>query len=119
MRARRSPFPCTSSSSRSTCRSSWIRSEVSTRAEGPAMWRIPYVNLAAPFAAEKSELMARIERVLATGMHIGGSEVEALEQEISAYVGTRHGVELKSGTDWLNFARGGAGIGPWRERAPP
>jgi dTDP-4-amino-4,6-dideoxygalactose transaminase len=83
------------------------------------MWRIPYVNLSAQFAAEKAELMARIEAVLASGMHIGGPEVDALEQEISAYLGTRHTVALNSGTDALIFAMVAAGIGPGDEVITP
>ena len=63
------------------------------------MWRIPYVNLGAQFAEEKAELMPRIEAVLATGMHVGGPEVEALEREIADYVGTRScgGAQLRHG----------------------
>jgi dTDP-4-amino-4,6-dideoxygalactose transaminase len=83
------------------------------------MWRIPYINLSAQFAEEKAELMARIEAVLASGMHIGGPEVDALEQEISAYIGTRHTVALNSGTDALIFAMVAAGIGPGDEVITP
>ena len=68
------------------------------------MWRIPYVNLGAQFGEEKAELMPRIEAVLASGMHVGGPEIEALERETAAYVGTRHAVALNSGTDALIFA---------------
>jgi len=75
-----------------------------------AAWQIPYVNLGAQFVAEKAELMPRIEAVLASGMHVGGAEVELLEQEIAAYVGTRHAVALNSGTDALIFAIIAAGI---------
>ena len=75
------------------------------------MWRIPYVNLGAQFAEEKAELMPRIEAVLATGMHVGGPEIEALEREIADYVGTRHAVTLNSGTDALIFGMIAAGIG--------
>jgi dTDP-4-amino-4,6-dideoxygalactose transaminase len=82
-------------------------------------WRIPYVNLGAQFAEEKAELMPRLEAVLATGMHVGGPEVEALEREIAAYVGTRHAVTLNSGTDALTFGLIGAGIGPGDEVITP
>lgn len=83
------------------------------------MWRIPYVNLGAQFAEEKAELMPRIEAVLASGMHVGGPEVEALERETAAYVGTRHAVALNSGTDALIFAMVAAGIGPGDEVITP
>ena len=73
-------------------------------------WHIPYVNLGAQFLAEKSELMPRIEAVLASGMHVGGAEVEELEREVAAYVGTRHAVALNSGTDALIFAIMAVGV---------
>ena len=83
------------------------------------MWRVPYVNLGAQFAEEKAELMPRIEAVLATGMHVGGPEIEALEGEIAAYVGTRHAVTLNSGTDALMLGLLGAGLGPGDEVITP
>src|SRR5436189_5764602 len=87
--------------------------------EVTTVWRVPYVNLGAQFAEEKAELMPRIEAVLATGMHVGGPEIEALEREIAAYVGTRHAVALNSGTDALIFAIMGAGLGPGDEVITP
>jgi dTDP-4-amino-4,6-dideoxygalactose transaminase len=83
------------------------------------VWRIPYVNLAAQFAEEKAELMPRIEAVIETGMHVGGPEIEALECEIAAYVGTRYAVALNSGTDALVFGMIGAGIGAGDEVITP
>src|SRR5437660_12643377 len=82
-------------------------------------WQIPYVNLGAQFLAEKAELMPRIEAVLASGMHVGGPEIEALERETAAYVGTRHAVALNSGTDALIFAMVAVGIGPGDEVITP
>jgi dTDP-4-amino-4,6-dideoxygalactose transaminase len=83
------------------------------------VWRIPYVNLGAQFAEEKAELMPLLEAVLATGMHVGGPEIEALEREIAAYVGTRHAISLNSGTDALIFGLVGAGVGPGDEVISP
>jgi dTDP-4-amino-4,6-dideoxygalactose transaminase len=83
------------------------------------VWRIPYVNLGAQFAEEKAELMPRIEAVLLTGMHVGGPEIDALEGEIAAYIGTRHAVALSSGTDALVFGLMAAGIGPGDEVITP
>jgi dTDP-4-amino-4,6-dideoxygalactose transaminase len=90
-----------------------------TEPEVIEVWRIPYVNLGAQFAEEKAELMRRIEAVLATGMHVGGPEVEALEREIADYVGTRHAVTLNSGTDALIFGMIAAGIVPGDEVITP
>jgi dTDP-4-amino-4,6-dideoxygalactose transaminase len=83
------------------------------------VWRIPYVDLGAQFAEERAELMPRIEAVLASGMHVGGPEIEALEGEIAAYVGTRHAVAVNSGTDALLFGMIGTGIGPGDEVITP
>ena len=84
-----------------------------------AAWHIPYVNLGAQFVAEKAELMPRIEAVLASGMHIGGAEVEALEAELAAYIGTRHAVALNSGTDALMLSVMALGIEPGQEVITP
>jgi len=83
------------------------------------MWRIPYVNLARQYEEEKAELLPLIDSVLASGMHIGGVEVEKLEQELAAYVGTRHAVTLNSGTDALILGMVAAGIGPGQEVITP
>jgi dTDP-4-amino-4,6-dideoxygalactose transaminase len=90
-----------------------------TKPEVIEVWRIPYVNLGAQFAEEKAALMPRIEAVLATGMHVGGPEIEALEDEIAEYVGTCHAVALNSGTDALIFGMRAAGIGPGDEVITP
>jgi dTDP-4-amino-4,6-dideoxygalactose transaminase len=82
-------------------------------------WHIPYVNPGAQFVAEKAELMPRIEAVLASGMHVGGAEVEALEHEVAVYVGTRHAVALNSGTDALILATIATGIEPGDEVITP
>jgi dTDP-4-amino-4,6-dideoxygalactose transaminase len=83
------------------------------------MRRIPYVNPGAQFAEERDELMPRIEAVLMGGMHIGGAEVEALESEIAAYVGTTHAVSVNSGLDAIAFGIKAAGIGPGDEVITP
>ena len=83
------------------------------------MWRIPYVNPGAQFVEERAELMPRIEAILASGMHVGGPEIEALEREIADYVGTRHAVALNSGTDALIFGMIAAGVGPGDEVISP
>jgi dTDP-4-amino-4,6-dideoxygalactose transaminase len=83
------------------------------------VWRIPYVNLGAQFVEERAELMPRIEAILASGMHVGGPEIEALEREIADYVGTRRAVALNSGTDALIFGMIAAGIGAGDEVITP
>jgi dTDP-4-amino-4,6-dideoxygalactose transaminase len=84
-----------------------------------AGWKIPYVNLGAQFAEEKGELMPRIEAAMLSGMHVGGPEIEALESEIAAYVGTKHAVTLNSGTDALIFGLIAADVKPGDEVITP
>jgi dTDP-4-amino-4,6-dideoxygalactose transaminase len=84
-----------------------------------AAWKIPYVNLGAQFAEEKAELIPRIEAAMLSGMHVGGPEIEALESEIAAYVGTKHAVTLNSGTDALIFGLIAAGVKPGDEVITP
>src|SRR5262249_6738312 len=116
---RRSLFRSTSTWRRTSLPTLSIPSPASTADEQMTAWQIPYVNLGAQFAAEKDELMRRIEAVLASGMHIGGAEVDALEAEIATYVGTRHAVALNSGTDALIFAVIAAGVEPGQEVITP
>lgn len=81
--------------------------------------RIPYVNPGAQFAEERDELMPRIEAVLMGGMHIGGAEVDALESEIAAYVGTTYAVTVNSGLDAIAFGIKALAIGPGDEVITP
>lgn len=80
---------------------------------------VSFVALAAQFAAERDELMPRIESVLASGMYIGGDEVDQLEEELAAYCGTKHAVALSSGTEALNLAMEVFGIGDGDEVITP
>jgi dTDP-4-amino-4,6-dideoxygalactose transaminase len=83
------------------------------------MWKVPYVNPGKQYVQEKQELLGCIDAVLAGGMHVGGAEVDALEQELAAYVGTRHAVALNSGTDALILGMIAAGISPGQEVITP
>ena len=79
------------------------------------MNRIPLLDLQIQYAAIRSEVREAIDRVCDSQHFILGSEVEALEQEVSAYCGARHGIGVSSGTDALLVALMGAGVGPGDE----
>lgn len=81
--------------------------------------RIPYVDLAAQFREERVDLLAVVERTLAGGGYIGGSEIEVLEQDLAKLCETREAVALNSGTDALIFALRALGIGPGDEVITP
>src|SRR5499427_10006421 len=119
MLIRRSRCLCISICRTTSFRLSSIASRNSIDLEVTEVWRIPYVNLGAQFVEERAELMPRIEAILASGMHVGGPEIEALEREIADYVGTRHAIALNSGTDALIFGMIAAGIGPGDEVITP
>lgn len=65
---------------------------------------IPLLDLKAQYAAIRAEIRAAIDRVADAQHFIGGPEVEALEQEVAAYVGCRFGIGVSSGTDALLVA---------------
>lgn len=58
------------------------------------------------------ELNAALQRVLRSGRFVMGPEVEALEQELAAYLGVGHAVALGSGTDALVIGLEALGVGP-------
>jgi dTDP-4-amino-4,6-dideoxygalactose transaminase len=76
---------------------------------------IPLCDLAAQYRTLAPELLAAVERVLASGQVILGSEVEALEREIAAYCGAGHAVGCASGSDALLLALRALDIGPGDE----
>jgi len=57
------------------------------------------------------EIKVAFERVLHSGVFIGGPEVAALEREFAAAVGAEHAVAVSSGTDALLAALMSIGIG--------
>lgn len=83
------------------------------------MEKIRFINLAAQFAEEREGLMSAIEEVLASGIHIGGPEVEKFEQEVADYLGVKHVVALNSGTDALSMGMKAAGVRPGDEVITP
>lgn len=76
---------------------------------------VPIIDLQSEYRLLKSEIDAAIGRVLDSGAFIGGSEVGALERELSEYLGVPHVVGVGSGTDALFIALRAVGIGPGDE----
>ena len=75
------------------------------------MTRIPYVNIAAQWESERSELLPLIEEVFASGYYIGGSIVEAFEKSAADLCETKHCIALNSGTDALVLGLVAMGVG--------
>ncbi len=74
--------------------------------------RIPMVDLTAQYRGIKEELDLKLSEILSSGHFILGPNVEALEDEIAAYIGVKHAVAVASGTDALHLALLAAGVGP-------
>lgn len=76
---------------------------------------IPFVDLKAQYHGIKAEIDAAVINILETSQFILGSEVAAFEEQFAAYVHSRHGIAVNSGTSALHLALLAAGIGPGDE----
>lgn len=65
---------------------------------------IPFTDLQSQYRALKSDIDARIQRVLDHGQYILGPEVRELEERLAALVSTRHCITVASGTEALLIA---------------
>jgi dTDP-4-amino-4,6-dideoxygalactose transaminase len=73
---------------------------------------IPFVDFKAQFAAIESEIRQALDEVLRSGWYILGSQLQAFEQEFSAYLGGPQVVGVASGTDAIQLALLALDIGP-------
>jgi len=72
---------------------------------------IPFVDLVTPHMELEGELISAVQRVLRSGMFIGGPVVEQFERDFAQFCDTKFCVGVSSGTDALRFALIAAGIG--------
>lgn len=68
-------------------------------------------NPAAQFHSHQTEIEAAIRRVLSGNRYILGPEVEALEQEFAAYIGTASAIGVANGTDAIELSLKALGLG--------
>ena len=80
-----------------------------------SMKSIPLLDLQAQYATIRGEIREAIDRVCDSQHFILGPEVEALEQEVSAFCQARHAIGVSSGTDALLIALMAIGVGPGDE----
>ena len=80
---------------------------------------IPLMDMVAQYQSIKDEIDRAISEVLEKGHFILGPNVAALEKEIAAYLGVKHGVGVASGTDALVLALRALDIGPGDEVIVP
>ena len=63
------------------------------------------------YLSYKDEIEAAIERVLSSGKYILDREVIKFEEELSKFIGVKHGIGVGSGTEALHVALEACGIG--------
>ncbi|OGK89900.1 MAG: hypothetical protein A2W08_16450 [Candidatus Rokubacteria bacterium RBG_16_73_20] len=80
---------------------------------------IPLIDLPRQHAAIREELLRAMARVVDSSQFVLGEEGRALEAELAALSGVRHGIGVASGTDALRLALGAAGVGPGDEVITP
>jgi dTDP-4-amino-4,6-dideoxygalactose transaminase len=80
---------------------------------------IPFIDLGAAYRELQSDIDAAVARSMASGWYIGGSEVEAFEQEFSAYTEAHYCAGLASGLDALHLALRAMDVRPGDEVIVP
>ena len=60
---------------------------------------VPFLDLITPHRELEDELVDAFRKALRAAAFIGGSEVEAFEQEFAQYCGTKYCVGVANGTD--------------------
>jgi len=73
---------------------------------------VPVLDLKAQYATIKDEIDRKVLEVLGSQGFILGPEVEALENELAAYLGAARAVGVSSGTDALIVSLMALGVGP-------
>jgi UDP-2-acetamido-2-deoxy-ribo-hexuluronate aminotransferase len=74
-----------------------------------------FIDLKTQYSRLKPSVDARIQAVLAHGQYVLGPEVVELEQQLAAYVGSKHAIGVSSGTDALLMALMALDVGPGDE----
>src|SRR5262250_790871 len=76
---------------------------------------VPLLDLKAQYATIKREIQEAMDRVIESQYFILGPEVQALEEEISAYSQCKFGIGVSSGTDALLVVLMAIGVQPGDE----
>lgn len=76
---------------------------------------VPFIDLKTQYKALKTNIDARIHKVLDHGIYINGPEVAELEKQLAAYTGAKHALAISNGTDALLVPMMALNIGPGDE----
>jgi len=80
---------------------------------------VPFLSLFPAYDELRDELDAAYRRVMGSGWYILGEEVEAFEEEFSAYLGAKHCIGVGNGLEALHLVIRGYDIGPGDEVIVP
>jgi dTDP-4-amino-4,6-dideoxygalactose transaminase len=81
----------------------------------PAPVAVPFVDFRAHVSALRGEIDAAVARVLDAGWFILGPEGEAFEKELAQSLGAGEAVGMANGTEAIQLALEGLGVGPGDE----
>ena len=73
---------------------------------------VPFVDLKQQYLSIEDEVLEAVKRVFRSTQFVLGSEVQAFEEEFSAYCGVRTSIGVSNGTSALHLALLAAGVGP-------
>lgn len=77
--------------------------------------RVPFYDIKAQYDELSDTMDGAVHEVLSSGQYAMGKNHAALESEIAALHGTKHGIAVNSGTDALRILLDAAEIGPGQE----
>ena len=80
---------------------------------------VPVIDLSRRTAQSIDAFQSAVARVLGRGQLLLGPELQALEEELAAWAGTRHAVAVASGASAIELALAAAGVGPGDEVLVP
>lgn len=81
--------------------------------------KVPFFDLGSFVREQKPAVMAAIERVIDSGIYIGGEEVQRFEEEFAASVGSKYCVAVGNGLDAIRLLLEAHDIGPGDEVIVP
>ena len=77
--------------------------------------RVPFYDIKAQYDELSATLDATVHEVVSSGAYVMGKHHNALEAELAAMHGVKHGIAVNSGTDALRIMLDAVGIGPGDE----
>jgi dTDP-4-amino-4,6-dideoxygalactose transaminase len=77
--------------------------------------KVPFYDIKAQYTELAAETDAAVHAVISGGAYVMGPNHNALEAEIAARQGCKHGIAVNSGTDALRILMDAVGIGPGDE----